>query len=290
MVDFIMSTDITCYDSLVKLLITGLPKSGKSTLLEGLVLRYNGKAQGFITREIKKGDERTGFEIVTSNGEHALLAQTEIETDYPVGRFFVMPDNISMALESIIKLDSADLLYIDEIGQMQLLSQDFKTLLARYLNSDKTFLASVSQVFESTEIEYIIGQPDSFLFTLTESNRGGIEKSVNAALRNENYTNDLPASVKHQTLKLARKYLKDENYTSFCKLFNNAIHYFLDQKVSMRDKRIFNVRGNHANHVVELKVANQWTCDCALTEGRKPYEVRSDCSHYQAVLLFLSKA
>ena len=134
---------MTCYDSSVKLLITGLPKSGKSTLLESLVSRYNGVAQGFITREITDGEKRRGFEIITSNRDHALLAQTEIETDFPVGRFFAMPDNMSKVLESISEPSSADLLYIDEIGQMQLLSRHFRALLNSYLNSNKTFLASV---------------------------------------------------------------------------------------------------------------------------------------------------
>lgn len=215
-----MTTDMTWYDSSVKLLITGLPKSGKSTLLESLVSRYNGVARGFITREIKNGDKRTGFEIVTSNGEHALLAQTEIMTDFPVGRFFAMPDNISKALKSISNVDSADLLYIDEIGQMQLLSREFKTLLSSYLNSDRMFLASVSKVYKSDEIELLVSHEEGLLFSLTESNRGDVEEAMNAVLQNAKYINDLPISVKNRVSALARKYLNDENYTAFCSLFS----------------------------------------------------------------------
>lgn len=278
---------MTCYDSSVKLLITGLPKSGKSTLLEGLVSRYNGVAQGFITREIKKGAKRTGFEIVTSNGQHALLAQTEVETDSPVGRFFAMPDNISKTLKSISNFDSADLLYIDEIGQMQLLSREFKSLLSNYLNSDKTFLASVSKVYESGEIDFLISHKDSLLFSLTESNRGNVEEAMNAVLQNARYIKDLPISVEYTISELAKKYLYEENYTAFCKLFNNAIHYFKDRKVSRLDVTAFNVGGNHGSHSVMLNNEHDWECDCALANGQKPYCRASECSHYQAVVLFL---
>jgi nucleoside-triphosphatase THEP1 len=285
-----MSTDMTCYDSSVKLLITGLPKSGKSTLLASLVSRQNGVAQGFITREIKNGDKRTGFEIVTSNGEHALLAQSEIETDFPVGRFYAMPDNISKALKSISKLDSADLLYVDEIGQMQMLSREFKSLLSRYLNSDGTFLASVSKVYESEDIKLLISQKDSLLFSLTESNRGNVEEAMNAALQNAKYIDDLPVSLKNTVSELARKYLHDENYTSFCKLFCNAIHYFKDRKVNRLNITSFKVGGIHGSHSVKLNNEHHWECDCALANGQKPYSRASECSHYQAVLLFLADA
>lgn len=281
---------MTCYDSSVKLLITGLPKSGKSTLLESLVSRYNGVAQGFITREIKNGDKRTGFEIVTSNGEHALLAQTEVQTDFPVGRFFVMPDNISKALKSISNLDSADLLYIDEIGQMQLLSREFKSLLSSYLNSDRMFLASVSKVYKSDEIELIVSHEEGLLFSLTESNRGDVEEAMNAVLQNAKYINDLPVSVKNRVSALARKYLNDENYTAFCKLFNNAIHYFKVCKISRLGVTSFNVGGNHASHSVKLNNEHDWECDCALANGQEPYSRASECSHYQAVLLFLAES
>lgn len=285
-----MSIDMTCYDSSVKLLITGLPKSGKSTLLESLVSRYNGMAQGFITREIKNGDKRTGFEIVTSNGEHVLLAQTEVETDFPVGRFFAMPNNISKAIKSISDFGSADLLYIDEIGQMQLLSAEFKTLLSSYLNSDRTFLASVSRVYESDEIEFLISHKDSLLFSLTESNRGKVEEAMNAVLQNTKYIDDLPISVENRVSALAKKYLNNENYTAFCKLFNNAIHYFKDGKVSRLGVTSFNVGGNHASHSVKLNNEHDWECDCALANGHEPYNRSSECSHYQAVLLFLTES
>lgn len=278
---------MACYDYFVKLLITGGPKSGKSTLLEDIITQYKGVAQGFITREIKKKDKRMGFVIVTSNNEHALLAQTQIVTDFPVGRFFVVPDNMSKVFERISNPGSEDLLYIDEIGQMQLLSKDFKNLLSNYLDSDKTLVATISKIYVSEEIESIICQPDSILFSLTESKRSNIAEAINVALKNSHYLNELPLSANKILFELAREYINDENFTSFYKLFNNAIHYLNNSKVKILDKASFSVEGYHGSHTVKLNNADHWECDCDLANGLKPYNKPSECSHYQAVLLLM---
>jgi nucleoside-triphosphatase THEP1 len=47
------------------ILITGMPRSGKSTLLKNIISRIEDKV-GFITHEIRKNGERTGFEIETN--------------------------------------------------------------------------------------------------------------------------------------------------------------------------------------------------------------------------------
>ncbi len=47
------------------ILITGPPRSGKSTLIEKLVRRIGRPATGFFTREIREGGKRVGFSIDT---------------------------------------------------------------------------------------------------------------------------------------------------------------------------------------------------------------------------------
>src|SRR5690606_25125367 len=155
----------------MKLLITGLPGSGKSTLLSKLIRGYDGTTLGFITREIKMDGKRMGFEVVASSGRRAILAQTEAETDLTVGRFYVNPESMDDVLSSVSDMNAVDLLYIDEIGQMQLLSPGFRSLLSRYVDSEKPILASVSSVYESDEIKSVVTRPDSLLFTLRSEER-----------------------------------------------------------------------------------------------------------------------
>ncbi len=49
----------------MNILIVGLPKSGKTTLLKTILENYP-KKTGFFTNEIRENDMRIGFEIETS--------------------------------------------------------------------------------------------------------------------------------------------------------------------------------------------------------------------------------
>lgn len=49
----------------MNILITGLPQSGKTTLLKTILTDFPQKT-GFFTNEIRENGTRTGFEIETS--------------------------------------------------------------------------------------------------------------------------------------------------------------------------------------------------------------------------------
>jgi len=196
---------------------------------------------------------------------------------------------MSEVFKSIRDPSSADLLYVDEIGQMQLMSQDFKALLTNYLGSNKTLLASVSKVHTCSEIEILVSRRDSILFLLTNSNRSDVEKAARAALNSAHTVAYFSMSLRDKIIDLAKKYLGEENYTSFCKLFINAIHYFKDNKILPVDETLFNVIGDHGCYLVNLNDDQNWRCECALANGRAPYMSKSECLHYQAVQLYLAK-
>ena len=61
------------------ILITGKPKSGKSTLLKGLITDIPNKT-GFVTNEILGESGRVGFEIGTRTGRRTMLARVDSET------------------------------------------------------------------------------------------------------------------------------------------------------------------------------------------------------------------
>jgi len=49
----------------MNILLIGLPKAGKTTLLKTILNKYS-KKTGFFTNEIRENNIRTGFEIETS--------------------------------------------------------------------------------------------------------------------------------------------------------------------------------------------------------------------------------
>ena len=152
------------------ILITGKPRSGKSTLLRKLIVGVSNKV-GFITNEIREEGERVGFEIETSGGSKALLAHVDFKTEHQVSKYFVDVKNLEVLISEASRFKGEDLLYLDEIGQMQLFSEEFKKLALSYLNSQNRCIATVSCIYEDDFIKRIKAREDVTLIEITAENR-----------------------------------------------------------------------------------------------------------------------
>ena len=65
-----------------KILLTGRPGCGKTTLVKRVVAKLVFPAGGFYTEEIRQRGERVGFKIVTLDGEEVVLAHVDFETPF----------------------------------------------------------------------------------------------------------------------------------------------------------------------------------------------------------------
>lgn len=162
---------------LKNLLITGKPRSGKSTLLNRILSAFEDKV-GFVTDEIRENGERIGFDIVTHNGTKSRLADVNFNSPYKVSRYYVKPENLDSVISEVERFDDKALLYLDEIGQMELFSEKFKKLALAYFDSPNTVIATVS-AYNDSFTEEIKKRPDAYLVEITESNR---EKSLEKIL------------------------------------------------------------------------------------------------------------
>jgi nucleoside-triphosphatase len=70
-----------------KILLTGHPGCGKTTLIKRVVKQLGLAAGGFYTEEIRRRGQRVGFKIVTLDGEEAVLAHVDFNTKQRVGRY-----------------------------------------------------------------------------------------------------------------------------------------------------------------------------------------------------------
>uniref|UniRef100_A0A7C2K2U2 NTPase n=1 Tax=candidate division WOR-3 bacterium TaxID=2052148 RepID=A0A7C2K2U2_UNCW3 len=130
------------------LTIEGKPASGKTTtcikLLEKLKNEGDYKLCGFITREIRDtGGVRTGFEIITLQGERAILADIYHKTPFKVGKYYVRIDNIEKSVTSEIEKflkNECEIIIIDEIGKMEMLSSKFQYMIAKILSHNRGFI------------------------------------------------------------------------------------------------------------------------------------------------------
>ncbi|OGZ57719.1 MAG: hypothetical protein A3F94_01765 [Candidatus Spechtbacteria bacterium RIFCSPLOWO2_12_FULL_38_22] len=164
------------------ILITGEPKSGKSTLLRKITEDIPNKI-GFVTNEISENNGRVGFEIETHSQQKKVLAHINFKTPHKVSRYFVDIQNLESVVSEVSKFKNDDFLYLDEIGQMQLFSDQFKELVLKYLNSQNTCLATLSCVFEDDFTKSIKEREDIIIVEISSENRNEKEKFLRQLIK-----------------------------------------------------------------------------------------------------------
>jgi len=128
------------------ILITGPPGIGKTTLIMKILDRVKmGYPVGFYTEEIRDQGVRKGFELISLDGERSILSHVKISSPYRVGKYRVDVYGFEAFLESLPFSDPAkDLIIIDEIGKMELMSEKFRRLIIELLDSPKPVIATIA--------------------------------------------------------------------------------------------------------------------------------------------------
>ena len=168
-----------------KILLTGEPRVGKTTLFQKLSAGAPHR-QGFLTEEVRKDGERTGFKIVTASGAEGMLASVDRVTPHQVqGRaatYYVDVPAFDALLEPLFSFGPNTLLYIDEIGRMELFSDTFKRLVETYLDAEQPFLGTISKVYRDAFSERILQRPDVTLVEVTLENRDQLAERLHSML------------------------------------------------------------------------------------------------------------
>lgn len=164
------------------ILITGKPKSGKSTLLRKLIAPIHRKV-GLVANEVLGEHGRLGFEIETYRGEKVLFAHIDFETPQKVSKYSVDIESLESLLPTVSTFNTDDLLYIDEIGQMQLFSAKFKHLVTKYLDAPNTCLATISYVYNAEFTRHIKERHDVILIEISAEDREQKEYFISQLLK-----------------------------------------------------------------------------------------------------------
>ncbi len=152
------------------IILTGMPKSGKSTMLEKIVNGIVNK-RGFLTREVldNKG-KRSGFEIVCDDGERQMLADVDFNSGYKVSKYKVDVASFDLLMANFYRFFSNQFLYIDEIGEMELFSQRFRRLVEIYLDAHNPFISTMTMVYNDKFVDEIKRRDDVILIEINREN------------------------------------------------------------------------------------------------------------------------
>jgi nucleoside-triphosphatase len=176
---YIIISDEAIVFKVMNILLTGYPGSGKTTAIIRLLALSDFDAGGFYTEEIREGNTRKGFKIITLDGEEAVLAKTGFPSKYRVGKYGVNVEGIETVAVKALEdtLASNKLIVIDEIGKMECYSGKFRDVVIKCLDARAPVVATIAKRGNEF-IESIKGRADVAIYEVTLATRDGLPEKL----------------------------------------------------------------------------------------------------------------
>ncbi|MEN3027909.1 MAG: NTPase [Aquificaceae bacterium] len=167
----------------MKIVLTGEPGIGKTTLIKRLVKVLGERAIGFWTEEVRdpRTKKRIGFKVVTTEGKGMLFASKTYTSRYLVGSYGVNLQNFeSLALPVLQKALQEDrVVVVDEIGKMELFSKPFKELVRRLIRDPKKRMLLTIPI---RDVDPLVAEvrrlPGAVLLEVTKENRNSLFEDI----------------------------------------------------------------------------------------------------------------
>lgn len=142
------------------------------------------RAGGFYTEEIREGRVRTGFRIVTLDGDRAVLAHVGIRGQPRIGKYGVDLEALNaVGVKSVeVALTQRELVIVDEIGPMELLSNRFQEAVLVAMESLVPVLGTIMSR-SSPFADRIKALPQVQLLHLSRTNREEVAAEIVGRLR-----------------------------------------------------------------------------------------------------------
>jgi nucleoside-triphosphatase len=166
-------------------LLTGAPGAGKTTAIRKIVSYLSCSVGGFYTEEIREGGVRTGFRLITLDGRQGTLAHVNIRGTPRISKYGVDLTTLDTIGTDSIRhaIEENDVVIIDEIGPMEILSPRFREAVVGILSSDVIALGTI--VKRQTDFTDAVKEHSSVLVVeITRSNHDQVIAQILALIRN----------------------------------------------------------------------------------------------------------
>lgn len=178
----------------IKIGITGLPGAGKTTALLSVLNMLSKddpelKIGGMINEPIIEGRYRIGF--TTRNlqtGEMVTFAHTSITSKIMVGKIGVDIEKLNSVGVSAIKsaCEDCDIIVIDEVGKMEVESEDFCQTVRDSLDVDKPMIITLHKKSRNPLLQDIRRRDDVRILEVTPTNRDLLPYKIVRLMNGEN--------------------------------------------------------------------------------------------------------
>jgi nucleoside-triphosphatase len=164
-------------------LITGKPRTGKTTLVKKIIKASGPACGGFYTEEMTRGGERRGFLIKTTRGLEGVLAEKGRPSPHRLGKYGINQANLEqIGVEAVEKaLQDKEIIVIDEIGKMELISQKFRDVVMKALDSKKRVVGVIHQA-RWPFLNAIRERPDVLLLEVSGENNAEVWDKIKSLL------------------------------------------------------------------------------------------------------------
>ena len=174
----------------MNLLITGFPGCGKSTLVNRVVVRAKQeglKVGGISTPEFRLDSGRRGGFLIRdiATGVEQVMAAIDISSHVKVGRYGV--DLNAIRETGVTAIDhattSTELIVIDEIGKMEMLSERFCEVVIEALDSNKPLMVTLHKKSRTPLLQDVRRRDDIRILEVTPVNRNLLPYKLERIMR-----------------------------------------------------------------------------------------------------------
>jgi nucleoside-triphosphatase len=121
--------------------------------------------------------------VVDSVGRRALLARTDFRSRYRIKRYGIDVAGLESFIAHLGSYEPRHLLYLDEIGPMQLLAKSFRLLVWELLEAENAFLGTVTAAREDPLIQTAVSRNDVTIYEVTAANRDSLTEELAGRVR-----------------------------------------------------------------------------------------------------------